>query len=147
LKFGDGSPNECFRKIEERPSRSKAGSFVTATPFPSRNKRKILEESVSVTSIESENISEANKSISTKTQVDPNSTLVSSATPKLLHVDAKRHKIENSLKEQLEENEINEDDDLKKSNQNSADLESQSPSQFPQSHWYTGDLVRACIIM
>ena len=120
---------------------------MTATPFPSRNKRKILDESVSVTSIESKNISEANKSISTKTQVDPNSTLVSSATPKLLNVDAKRHKIEDSLKEQLEVNEINEDDDLKKSNQNSADLESQSPSQFPQSHWYTGDLVRACIIM
>ena len=117
---------------------------MTATPFPSRNKRKTLDESVSVTSIESENISEVNKCISTKTQLKPNSTLVSSATPKSLHVNAKRHKIENTLKEQLEENEINEDDDLKKSN---ADLESQSPSQFPQSHWYTGDLVRACIIM
>ena len=120
---------------------------MTATPFPARNKRRMLDESVSVTSIGSENISEVNKSISTKTQLRPSSTLVSSATPKSLHVNAKRHKIENTLKEQLEENEINEDDDLNKSNQNSADLESQSPSQFPQSHWYTGDLVRACIIM
>ena len=120
---------------------------MTATPFPSKNKRKTLDESVSVTSIESENISEVNKRISTKTKLKPNTTLFSSATPKSLHVNAKRHKIENTLKEQLEENEINEDDDLKKSKQNSADLESQSPSQFPQSHWYTGDLVRACIIM
>ena len=107
----------------------------------------MLDESLSVTSTTSETILEVDKSISKESQPKRNSTQVSLATPKSLHVNAKRHKIENTLKEQLEENEIEQDDDLKKSNQDSADLESQSPSQFPQSHWYTGDLVRACIIM
>merc|ERR1712083_296751 len=71
-----------------------------------------------------------------------------SNTPKSYRVNAKRHKIGDTLKQQMtEKQEKDEKSDNKRSNPDGADLESQSPSQFPQSHLITGDLVRACIIM
>ena len=71
-----------------------------------------------------------------------------SNTPKSYRVNAKRHKIGDTLKQQMtEKQEKDEISDTKRLNPDGANLESQSPSQFPQSHLITGDLVRACIIM
>ena len=69
-----------------------------------------------------------------------------SATPKSLHVNVKRHKIEQTLKEEVDISKHDKENDFQNPNEESADPESQSPSQY-QSHLFTGDLLRACAIM
>lgn len=127
----NGTPIERFVKIEEKPSRSKAGTFVTETPFPLANKISDP-EGTPVRNAGTNSISKKRKEteIATDGKSSPDS---NSTTPKSTHSNAKRHKIEDSLKTIAKES-----------------LDKSQPNQLIQSHLITGmlgEITKACNIM
>lgn len=133
--------------MAERPSRSKAATFVTGTPFPLVSKRSALEE-ISPNSV---NTRSATKSIKNeKTELYPNrknvaQTSTISATPKPSHYNAKRHKIEEDLNSLANESlhTCQPVDQPKNGNpKDKENCENYSPSQY-----IAMDLVKACCIM
>ena len=138
--FQNGSPVESFVKIEERPSRSKAGTFVTETPCPLVKTSDPEEKSTSNdgTNFTSDKKRKA-KHMATNGNCSEDSNLT---TPKSTNSKAKKHKIEDSLKILANES-IGESDD----GNDKETKESESNAQVVQSHLVTGDLFKACIIM
>lgn len=130
----NGSPIETFVKIDERPNRSKAATFVTETPAPLVSKPSSQE----------------------KKQMN---SYCSSITPKSSHYNAKRHNIKESFRQLASEpskkchenNEMQSENEEEKENQEQVTQNQQEQhllsNQLGQSHIVTGDLMKMCIVM
>ena len=119
---------------------------MTETPFPSKRKRKTYEDSGNDINRVSRSSSKRIENKSTDGQQRRMHLDRTSATPKTLHVNAKRHKIEHTLKEEVDISKHDIEIVFQNKTEESVDSEDQSPSQY-HSHLFTGDLLRACTIM
>ena len=139
------SPVERFVKVTERPSRSKAATFVTGTPFPLVSKRSALEKISPNIDIKSDmkiNKNEATDLYPKRQSNAQNSTI--STTPKSSNYNAKRHKIE--LNNLANDSTTTCQAVVHPKDDNLEDKENCKNSS-PPSQYITGDLVKACSIM
>ena len=126
-----------FVEINERPSRPTAAKYVTETPFPLTN-RNSRHEKLPVKYLDSEEIvTKAQKILQNRNSI----------TPKSSNTYAKRHNIENSLKNLAVNQPSQKICRRSQSRRENKENDGMSESAPPPPQLVTGDLYKGCSVM
>ena len=126
-----------FVEINERPSRPTAAKYVTETPFPLTN-RNSKHDKLPVKKLDSEEIvTKAQKMVQNQNSI----------TPKSSNTYAKRHNIENSLKNLAVNEPSQKVCGRSQSRRENKENDGSSEPCSPPPQLVTGDLYKGCSVM
>ena len=126
-----------FVEINERPSRPTAAKYVTETPFPLTN-RNSKHDKLPVKKLDSEEIvTKAQKMVQNQNSI----------TPKSSNTYAKRHNIENSLKNLAVNEPSQKVCGRSQSRRENKENDGRSEPCSPPPQLVTGDLYKGCSVM